>query len=164
MPDYPLLFTVRDAISGNGYLAGVTVSGRAIMRQEEDGKWWMTGVRPGGIAASGGTLEEAFLRFRETYRNVLFDLAEESEEYDDFRHEVDTFYSQTDEVEEKCWVKALKEMRAGGIPTEGFISTLPKLDPETRPTHCGIIRLDDKQARYTATDNVPDFYALPAAA
>lgn len=29
------LFTVRDAVSGNGFVAGVTVSGRAVMREEE---------------------------------------------------------------------------------------------------------------------------------
>ena len=59
MPDYPLMFTVRDAISGNGYLAGVTVYGRAIMREEEDGKWWMTGVRPSGITAPGDSPGDA---------------------------------------------------------------------------------------------------------
>ena len=44
MFDYPVMFTLRDAVSGNGFLAGVTVSGRATVR-EEDGQWWMHGAR-----------------------------------------------------------------------------------------------------------------------
>ncbi len=43
---HPMMFIFRDTISGNGFLAGITLSGRALM-MEEDGKWWMYGVRPG---------------------------------------------------------------------------------------------------------------------
>lgn len=164
MPDYPLMFTVRDAISGNGYLAGVTVSGRATLRLEDDGKWWIHGVRPSGISAAGSNPEEAFLRFRETYKNVLFDLAEESEKFENFRSAVDSFYFQRNEAEEECWESAFKTMRAGGVPTEGFISTLPTQDPETRPTQCTVERLDQRGARYQSTDNIPDYFALPVAA
>ena len=47
--NHPIMLTLKDAISGQGFLAGITLSGRALMRHE-DGKWWMYGVRPGGIA------------------------------------------------------------------------------------------------------------------
>ena len=43
------MLTLQDAISGNGFLAGITLSGRALMRKEDDGKWWMYGVRPAGF-------------------------------------------------------------------------------------------------------------------
>ncbi len=46
MPDYPVMFTVRDTVSGNGFLAGITLTGRALMTREADGKWWVYGVRP----------------------------------------------------------------------------------------------------------------------
>jgi len=162
MPDYPVMFTVRDAISGNGFLAGVTISGRVTAR-EEDGQWWINGVRPSGIAAFGATPGEAFMRFRETYKNVLFDLAEEAERFEDFKSAVETFYFQRNEVEEACWETAFKAMRAGGVPKEGFFSGLPTQAPETRPTQCTVEHLN-KQARYQATDNVSDYLALPAAA
>jgi len=70
MSDFPVMFTLRNAVSGNGYLAGITFSGRATMRKEYD-QWWIHGVRPSGISAPGSTPEEAFLRFRETYKMVL---------------------------------------------------------------------------------------------
>ena len=51
---YPLMFTYRDVISGDGFLAGITLSGRALMIKEND-EWWMYGVRPGAIAETGKT-------------------------------------------------------------------------------------------------------------
>lgn len=163
MSDYPVMFTLRDAVSGNGYLAGITVYGRATVRQEEDGKWWMHGVRPSGISAPGATPEEAFLRFREAYKNVLFDLAEDSEKYEDFKASVEAFYTQCNEYEEECWNAAFKVMRSGNTPTEGFFSTLPKQAPEDRPTVISVLRLD-QEGRFTPSDNTSDIFALPKAA
>lgn len=162
MSDYPVMFTVRDAISGNGFLAGVTMSGRVVMR-EEDGKWWVHGVRPGGITASGGTPMEAFTHFRQSYKNVLFDLSDGSNSYEEFNREVEALYFQTNEVEDECWEAAFKKMRSGGTPTEGFFSNLPKEAPETRPTVYTVVRLD-QHAHYQASDNIPDYCSLPIAA
>ena len=82
--NHPIMVTLRDVISGTDFLAGITLAGRALMRNE-DGQWWMYGVRPAGIAESGGTIDEAFLRFRNRYKEVLFDLAEENKTFDSFR-------------------------------------------------------------------------------
>src|SRR5258708_4700165 len=89
---HPLMFTLRDVISGTGFLAGVTLSGRALMVQE-DGKWWMHGVRPAAIAESGETPPDASHRFRTRYREVLFDIASEQETFEGFRQEVERFFS-----------------------------------------------------------------------
>ncbi|MEW6324893.1 MAG: hypothetical protein AB1515_05855 [Nitrospirota bacterium] len=162
MPEYPVMFKVKDAVAGNGFLAGVLLSGRATIR-EDYGKWWVYGVCPGGIAESGSTPEEAFLRFRETYRSVLFDLAEESATYNDFRSAVESFYSQINEAEKENWESAFQAMRASTIPLEGFFSTLPKRAPESCSTKLSIERLD-KRTQYTPTDNISDHLALPIAA
>lgn len=162
MPDYPVMFTIKDTIAGNGFLAGVTMSGRATIRPD-DGKWWVYGVCPGGIAESGSTPEEAFLRFRETYRYVLFDLAEESKTFDDFKKEVNSFYSQINEVEKESWDLAFQAMRAGKVPLDEFFSTLPKRTPEACSTKFIVERLDKKTV-YTPTDNISANLALPLAA
>jgi predicted RNase H-like HicB family nuclease len=166
MADYPVMFTVRDVVSGNGYLAGVTLSGRAIMcKEEEDGKWWVYGVRPGAVAENGSTPEEAFGRFRNTYKNVLFDMAEESPTYEAFREAVENFYYQPDPDEEERWEAAFKAIRTGAVVPEGvFFSKMPKQAPETRPTQLTVERLDKENARYKPTDNVTDYFALPTAA
>ncbi len=165
MPDYPVMFTVRDTVSGNGFLAGVKLSGRALMVREDDGKWWVYGVRPGAISENGSTPEEAFLRFRNTYRNVLFDLAAEGSTYESFRESVEHFYLQPDQEEEANWLSAYHALRSGKVtPEPPFFSALPKEDPEKRPTQIAVERLDKENTRYTPTDNVPDYFSLPKAA
>lgn len=165
MTDYPVMFTLRDTVSGNGFLAGVTLTGRALMRKEDDGKWWVYGVRPGAIAETGNAPEEAFLRFRNTYRNVLFDMAEGSPDYEAFRGSVESFYFQPDPEEEGSWQTASDAIRSGSfVPDDEFFGKLPKEPPETRPTQLQVARLDAQAQRYTPSDNIPDYYALPRAA
>jgi hypothetical protein len=162
MPNYPVMFTLRDAVSGNGFLAGVTLSGRALITLEDDKKWWVYGVRPSAIAESGATPEEAFLRFRNAYKNVLFDFANDAASYDLFRQNVEAFYQQPDAEEENNWLGAFYALRSGKVaPEDAFFCSLPKEDPEKRPTQIAIERLDRQNSRYTPTDNVPDYMAVP---
>lgn len=164
MAEYPVMFTVRDTVTGNGFLAGVTLTGRAIIVQEE-GKWWIYGVRPGAIAESGDTPQEAFLRFRNSYKNVLFDFAEGAAKYENFREAVESFYHQPDAEEENRWVRAFQALRAGEVKPEGpFFASLPKEDPDKRPTQIAVERLDKPHARYTAADNVTDNLLMAKAA
>jgi len=164
MPEYPVMFTVRDTVSGNQFLAGVTLTGRAVMCNE-DGKWWVFGVRPSAIAESGTTPEEAFLRFRNKYRNVLFDFAEGYGTFEKFRESVEGFYHQPDQAEETRWMKAYEALRSGEVKPEApFFADLPKEDPERRPTQISVERLDKANARYTPTDNVADYFVMAQAA
>ncbi|MFZ3217245.1 MAG: hypothetical protein WA192_14405 [Candidatus Acidiferrales bacterium] len=162
MTHYPVMFALRDAVSGNDFFAAVTLSGRALMTRENDGKWWMYGVRPGAIAESGTTPEEAFLRFRNAYKNLLFDFAEEAVNFDFFKRSVEQFYAQPDKDEEAAWLGAFNALRSGkAIPDEPFFARIPKEDPERRPTQITVERLDKDNTRYSPTDNVPDYVAGP---
>jgi len=162
MPNYPVMFALRDTVSGNGFLAGVTLSGRALVVREEDGKWWFYGVRPAAIAESGTTPEEAFLRFRNAYKNLLFDYASDAATFDLFRHEVESFYQQPDLEEEANWLEAFRALRSGkAAPEDPFFASLPKEDPEKRPAQITVERLDRENSRYTSVDNVPDYVAVP---
>jgi predicted RNase H-like HicB family nuclease len=162
MTHYPVMFALRDGVSGNDFFAGVTLSGRALITKEEDGKWWMYGVRPAAIAESGTTPEEAFLRFRNAYKCLLFDLAEEAVNFDFFKQSVEQFYSQPDKEEAAAWLGAFNALRSGkAIPDEPFFAQLPKEDPERRPTQITVERLDSDNTRYSPVDNVPDYVAGP---
>jgi len=163
MPHYPLMFTFRDAISGNGFLAGVTLSGRALM-VNEDNAWWIYGVRPGAIAETGQTPQEAFLKFKNTYKAVLFDMAEESKDFDSLKIEIERFYHEPDDEEERRWMKAFQDIRSGNMQPEEPFASLPHEAPETRPTQVSVERLDKKEARFSASDNVPDIFTIPKAA
>ena len=159
---YPLLLTFRDAISGNGFLAGVTLYGRALMVSEDD-KWWMYGVRPGSIVESGNTPQETFSSFRERFRLTMFDIAEESANFEEFRASVESFYAQPDSFEENRWEEAFKAIRTGSVSPEAPFSNLKKMTPEAAPTGISVQRLDSER-RFSATDNVSDTYMLPIAA
>ena len=156
---YPIMFTFRDTVSGNGFLAGVTITGRSLMIKEDDGKWWMYGVRPASIADFGDTPGEAFRAFRNSFKEVLFDIADVAQEFKEFNDNVEQFFYEPDNVEEGRWNTAYCLLRDGKVqPESPFLSELPKQDPSSRPTTLSIIRLDDvvnKPPRYMPTDKCP---------
>jgi hypothetical protein len=162
MTNYPVMFTFRDAVSGNGFLSGVTLGGRAlIVHEPEDQAWRIYGVRPAPIAESGATPLEAFANFRNAYKNVLFDFAESAATFEAFKQCAERFYAEPDIDEEKRWNDALQAIRAGNTPIDASLKDVPKEAPETRPSFISVQPMHEIK-RYTATDNVPDSLAAAA--
>ena len=163
--EHPLMITLRDAISGDGFLAGITLSGRALMRKEDDGKWWMYGVRPAGLAESGNTIEEAFLHFRGRYSETLFDLAQENSSFEEFKKEVERFFYEPDAdgEDERLWENALMAIRTGGTQPPDEFSGLDRKSPESTPSQITIEMLNEAGKRFMPSDNVRDTYSLPCA-
>src|SRR6266568_699758 len=162
LKEHPILITLRDVISGEGFLAGITLSGRALMRYEDE-KWWMYGVRPAAIAESGDTIDETFLRFRNSYKEVLFDMAQESRTFEDFRGAVEKFFYEADEdgEDERLWEQALSNIRAGRCTPPDTFAKLPREAPETKPSQISVERLDRQGTRFMPSDNVSDTYSFP---
>ena len=122
--NYPILFTFIDKVSGKGFLAKVSVDGRALA-VEEVGGWWMYGVQPGDLAAGGTTFAEAAQgEFRKTFRAILFEIAEESDDFKTFKAEVVRFSRNINVPTEEEWKAAVQEVRAGR-PTADAIALLP---------------------------------------
>lgn len=157
--EHPIMITLQDTISGDGFLAKVTMSGRTLMRQDE-GKWWMYGVRPAAIAESGCTVDEAFLRFRQAHKEVLFDIAHDSKSFAEFRNEVERFFNEGD-ADEQAWDNALQAIRRANIAPPDPFSKLPRQSPEARPPRIEVERLDGQIKRFVASDNVTDTYSVP---
>jgi hypothetical protein len=170
LKEHPLMVTLQDSITGNGFVARITLSGRALMRLEDDGKWWMYGVRPAGIAASGENIEDAFLRFRGRYKDILFDIAQESASFEVFETEVERFFNEADadNEDERLWEAAFTAVRSAACTPPAPFSNLPRRSPETHPSFIKVERVDakSKDIRLMASDNVPDTYAysVPKAA
>src|SRR6266581_535977 len=81
-PAIPILFTYRDCLFGNGFVVEVNaVNGRALCIHERDG-FWMYGVNPGGMAATGEDAVAAHAEFRQTFSKILKDLAHEASSFD----------------------------------------------------------------------------------
>ena len=161
--DHPILIVLQDTVSGDGFMARITVSGRTVMRREEDGKWWMYGVRPAAIAESGENIEDAFLRFRNRYKAILFDFAQESRTFEDFASQVERFFNENDadNEDERLWENALATIRRGTCDPPTPFANLPRRAPESNPSFIKIERVDAeaKDVRLMPSDNVIDSYA-----
>ena len=170
LKEHPIMLTLQDTFSGNGFMARVTMSGRTLMRQEDDGKWWMYGVRPAGIAASGENIEAAFLNFRSRYKEILFDIAQEGRTFEEFSQAVQRFFdeSDSDNDDEQAWEVALQTIRSGGLQPPAPFSELPRRSPESVPSFITIERVDElaRDKRLMPSGNVAEVfaYSIPKAA
>ena len=162
--DHPLMFTFRDVISGEGFLAGITLSGRCVMVME-NGEYWMYGVRPGAISETSDSPKALLVSFRERYREILFDIADERRTFESFKEEVERFFLEPDPQEERRWEEAVQKIRLEELAPPEELSNLPTESPATRPSQITVERLDGAETkRFMPTDNVRDtFVALMAA-
>ena len=156
----PLIFGVREAVTGNGFVGGISISGRALMVREEDGLWWVYGVEPGGMAACGETSTEAYLLFRETVRKVLLDSASLASSFEQFYTDVEMIGRQINAAESARWEAARAAIRAGVVTPEGPLAELPRYTADVR---CGVevVRLD-KGAELKADPNATPSFATAA--
>lgn len=170
LKEHPIMLTLQDSISGNGFLARITMSGRTLMRKEDDGRWWMYGVRPAAIAASGDNIDEAFRQFRAAYWEILADMAQETRDFNEFQGKVERFFEENDADNEdgRLWEAALSAIRGASCNPPAPFSKLPRRSPEESPSFIRVERVDAeaKDVRLTPSENVPDVYAysLPKAA
>jgi len=159
---HPLVFTLQDVVTGCGFLAGIVVTGKAVM-EHEDGKWWMYGVCPGAIAGSGDTPNEAFVDFRNRYKEALFDMAEECAGFPAFRDSVRSFFDQTDAQENARWDEALKVLRKNERSISEPFKNLPRKQPGDYEVGIRIDRLEKMtEAALKPSNNIQDSLAKAA--
>lgn len=108
-----MLYSLRELVHGEGFVARVELDGRALATEEDAGEWWVYGVNPGAIAASGQTLQEAFAALQASFRAYLVDCAASEPSFETFKEEVELFLHETDSEALDDWDKALKAVRAG---------------------------------------------------
>jgi hypothetical protein len=119
MTQYPLLFTFLDKVEGKAFLAEVAVYGR-LLAEEADGVWWMYGINPGAVAASGKTRAEAYTEFRSSVMKVLFDIAADEPDFYAFRKRAREFFDEEDPESVEEWVAARDRVKKGEITLEGL--------------------------------------------
>ena len=117
MTQYPLLFGRRELVEGNGFVARVAVSGRALL-VDEDGEFWVEGINPGGFAASGKSPSEALAEFGSAFRAVLFDIASDAGSFQDFQDEVRKFFEETNVPASREWEEAVRRVKAGQLDAD----------------------------------------------
>jgi hypothetical protein len=145
MTDFPLIYGFRELVAGNGFVAGVEVNGRLLLRLEDE-EWWAYGVEPGGVAAAGSTEMEAYQNFRQAMREILVDSAVLTATFDAFKADVEALGVQRNEGWEGDWQEAREAVRSGRSTAEGELAELPR---ETQEVRCSlqVVRLDNAAAQ-----------------
>jgi len=161
MDYYALMFNFQEDVSGNGFLARVSARGRALAVREDDG-WWVNGVEPGAIAASGDSPGEACLAFELSFRKVLYDFAEDSDIYESFKREVLRFFYERDTTEEKRWETCVSEPAGTKTLRDRFFDKLPTLPMS--PATVMVERLDENARTFKPSENRPVEYYVPTTA
>lgn len=135
----PLIFSFRQLVAGDGFLAGVRMDGRALLETElaADGREesWITGIAPVGIAGGGGDRSVAFVEFRNAWIEVVFDLASKASSFEEFHASCTSFLAS-----EQSSVTSLWEAAVAAVRREGYI------DPSLRKESA------DKQVTYEVVD------------
>jgi hypothetical protein len=62
----PLIFSFKEPVLGNGFVAGVRVCGRALLEEDAD-EVWITGVVPAGLSGGGADRNAAYFQFRKAW-------------------------------------------------------------------------------------------------
>jgi hypothetical protein len=118
----PLVFGFADLIEGQGFVARIRTDGRALAEQEDESRWWVNGVNPGGVCAPGDTAVEALQAFRIAVHEVLLDCAVRARTFEAFRLEVQSIFDSTTESIIEEWRQASLALRAGSVagPLDGL--------------------------------------------
>lgn len=129
----PILFTYRDTVFGNGFVAEVVTNGCFLFCEEEGGTW-IYGVQPGDLAEGGRNFAEAHTEFRRSFTKVLFDIANDAEDFEAFKSGVQEFFNGVNAEVEREWTEAVNRVRQGRIETEAAqlsIEGLPRKDADS---------------------------------
>ncbi len=110
----PLLFSFKQVVVGNGFIAGVEMNGRALLETDWVGgraEAWITGIEPVGISGGGGDRGLAFGEFRKSWTLVVFDLAEQARDFQEFKSLCETFLASNQPNMTQLWTDAVAVVR-----------------------------------------------------
>ena len=112
---WPLVFTYKSPIFGNGFIADVELCGRLLAEIEAEGLW-LYGVNPGGFAIDAPTLAQAGPAVTKALSTLFVDFAEEASTFDAFEAQVRQFFNETDDETLGDWAAAVAAVRNGTLP------------------------------------------------
>lgn len=167
MKELPLLFTIREIVEGPGYVAGVVCDGRALMVDEGEDGWLVSGVEPGALAEFGASPLEAYSAFRHAFTDALKVLASDAYDYESYSVSLQRFFEAKDIEDDVRWQAARRQLQEGAEVDAPF-KELPKEKAE-EPRTMTVVRLDYQakaadQRAAAQTVAVPDEVGIPTAA
>jgi hypothetical protein len=167
MKELPLLFTIREIVEGPGFVAGVVCDGRALMVDEGEECWHVSGVEPGALSEIGPSPLEAYALFRQAFTDALKVLATDAYSYEAYAASLQRFFDYKDVEDEQRWQAARRKLQEGEEVDAPF-KELPKEKAEERRS-LKVVRLDyqakaSDQKEAARTVAVTDEVGIPTAA
>ncbi len=108
---WPLLFSYKSRVFGNGYIAEVELCGRLLAELETEGVW-LYGVNPGALAVGAVNLTTANVDLHKALTGVFVDFAESARTFGAFEAAVTKYFYQTDDEAVADWQTAVERVRA----------------------------------------------------
>ncbi len=90
---WPLLFTHKGSVFGNGFLADIELCGRLLAEPNAEGVW-LYGVKPGALAVGAVNLATANTELLKALVAVFVDFAEESKTFGQFKSMVEQYFNE----------------------------------------------------------------------
>lgn len=132
MQAFPLIYHFSAVIVNDRFRAQLRGTGHALA-VFEDGRWWCSGVEPGGLIEPGTGPVSAYLGFRKTLGQILEQLAEDSLSVEDFTQQADRFFADTDPADRQRWLDSIESLRRDESPLTEDVARLPRQTATTRP-------------------------------
>lgn len=142
--NYPLLIDFKGTLFCQGFVAEVKAGGRLVASEYAPDDWWLYGVNPGAIAASGDSLDAAHEQFRVAMREILVRFATEAESFAAFKRETESFFLSTNEPAKADWQVAVDRVRTykeclGDLPIRSaasrvFVDVIEKKIDQVMPS------------------------------
>ena len=134
--EWPLLFSYAKLVSTESFRATVEINGSLVATvNPADGHCWLDGVYPGGTAAGGTSIDDAYANFREFIDGIMDDMADDCGTLAAFEAWLDTFVTSTDEVTLGCWKDGVLKVRS---KAPGSPPNLERRDSEGWTPYCTV--------------------------
>ena len=116
---WPLMFSYAILVDAESFRATVEIRGALLATIDPaDGSCWLDGVYPGGAAAGGASVEDAYANFREFLAGIISDMADDCGAFPAFQEWLRVFVTSTDEATLGSWNAGVRKVRnnAPGAP------------------------------------------------
>lgn len=110
---WPLLFSYAKLVNAESFRAKVEINGALLaIVNPADGSCWLDGVYPGGTAAGGTSVSDAYANFREFIAGILDDMAEDCGTRAAFEEWLRVFVTSTDDLTLDSWRAGVSKVRS----------------------------------------------------
>lgn len=110
---WPLLFTYAYLVDSESFRATVKINGALLATiNPADGRCWLDGVYPGGAAAGGTGVDDAYANFMKFIAGIIDDMADDCGTLAAFEEWLRSFVMSTDQLTLGSWQEGVLKVRS----------------------------------------------------